>query len=168
MFAITWPGARPLLVSTQSPSPSLLPPNPTLPFFDATPPPPPPPCGTPPNRLEELQTDAVEGPACRWLLEGECLSTPPPPTPPPPPPHPPLPFLPFFCETLFPPFLSWGRPGCRGGARKRLQFTTNKTTQEKSPGSCLARVEHVLSASRNSSTATHSTCHFLSVLQVFK
>ena len=87
--------------------------------------------------------------ACRWLLEGECLKTPhphplpPPPLPPSPlpPPHPPstpptppltpLPFLPFFCETRFPPFLSWGRSGCRGGARKRLQLAYSFWT---SPG----------------------------------
>ena len=29
----------------------------------------------------------------------------------------------FLAETRFPPFLSWGRPGCRGGARKRLQLS---------------------------------------------
>ena len=46
-------------------------------------------------------------------------STPPPPTPPP---FNPAALPPLFCETLFPPFLSWGRPGCRGGARKRLQL----------------------------------------------
>ena len=34
----------------------------------------------------------------------------------------PPPFLRPFPETLFPPFLSVGRPGCRGGARKRLQL----------------------------------------------
>ena len=38
----------------------------------------------------------------------------------------PPPFDPLFCETLFPPFLSWGRPGCRGGARKRLQLICRK------------------------------------------
>ena len=64
--------------------------------------PPPPPVGAP-----------------RRLLQGERLKThkkPPPshPTPPRPPTTPP-PLTPQ-------PFLSWGRPGCRGGARKRLQF----------------------------------------------
>ena len=114
---------------TSRPGSGLLPPNPTLPptpnFLTPAPPPPPPPCGTPPNPLEELQTDAVEGPACRWLLQGECLKNPHPPTPPHPTPAGPLPPLcpsSLFCETLFPPFLSWGRPGCRGGARKRLQL----------------------------------------------
>ena len=34
----------------------------------------------------------------------------------------PLPFFDAFPETLFPPFLSVGRPGCRGGALKRLQL----------------------------------------------
>ena len=65
-------------------------------FSDATPPPP----------LEELQTDAVEGPACRWLLQGE-----------PPPPHPPHPL-----KTLFLLSCPGAGPGCRGGARKRLQL----------------------------------------------
>ena len=94
------------------PSPS---PNPHK-ILRRTPPPPPTPLWDPPpppHRLEELQMLPVR----EHLKTHE------------PPPHPPTlpePLKHLFAKTLFPPFLSWGRSGCRGGARKRLQLQQQK------------------------------------------
>ena len=94
--------------------------------------PPPPPVGPPPHRLE-IQTDAVEGPACRrptgkthknqphpltWTLQTPLNPLNLPTTPGP------GPFLPCCCRNPLSSFPVLGRSGCRGGARKRLQEIT--------------------------------------------
>ena len=77
------------------------------------PPPPPPALWDPvPDGLEQLQTDTVEGPACRRLLQRECTILP----TPAPHPHPPRLHI----------LHALGQPGCRGGARKRLQLINGK------------------------------------------
>ena len=63
----------------------------------------------------------------------------------------PPPFLMPFPKTLFPPFLSVGRPGCRGGARKRLQLTSRreqKTPMLRRPSTAF-RIVHSLQRRQN-------------------
>ena len=91
-------------------------PSPTK-FSDATPPPPTPPRPVAPVPIPWRSCKPMP---CRILAPARRVPPHPPPHPlPPPPPTPPHPLCP---STLCPPFLSWGGRGCRGGARKRLQF----------------------------------------------
>ena len=112
---------------TSRPGSGLLPPNPTLPAIPNFVTDLPPPCGTPPLSLggaanrcrgsSRLSAAPTEGalqnarPSTLNFLQPllELAPTPP---------------LRRGPETLFPVFLPWGQPDCRGGARKRLHAIT--------------------------------------------